>query len=292
MSFHDKKNLLVLSIAILAVSLASLCHSSELQPISSGTIVSSVVNPHLEQRDSQLQYVRTPSNRVEGAIIHAYQSTTISAEVSGILERFNVEEGDRVSEGQVIAEISARRYQVIAERAKGRVKALESAVKTAKKSCQLKRQMLSGGASTEQEVLNAEAALEAREGEFVEAKHLLKLAQMDLESCKIRAPFHGFVDQKFKNQFEAVEKSEKLFDLIDASQVFAVAHVPDDLPAFLEKGRKLYFVDNSGLEFRGTVRKLGVKIDPKSRTRKVFVLIPNDESQLRVGLSGSLKFAE
>jgi RND family efflux transporter MFP subunit len=286
------KTSLIVSIAILSASVASLGQASESQPISSGTIVSSVVNPHLEQRDSQLQYVRTLSNRVEGAIIHAYQSTTISAEVSGILERFNVEEGDRVSEGQVIAEISARRYQVIAERAKGRVKALESAAKTAKKSCLLKRQMLSGGASTEQEVLNAEAALEAREGELVEAKHLLKLAQIDLDSCKIRAPFHGFVDQKFKNQFEAVDKSEKLFDLVDASQVFAVAHVPDDLLAFLEKGRKLYFVDNSGLEFQGTVKKLGVKIDPKSRTRKVFVLIPNDESRLRVGLSGSLKLAE
>ncbi|MDQ1238619.1 MAG: rane fusion protein multidrug efflux system, partial [Thermodesulfobacteriota bacterium] len=114
----------------------------------------------------------------------------------------------------------------------------------------------------------------------------------DLDSCKIRAPCHGCVDQKIKNQFEAVEKSEKLFDLIDSSQLFAVAHVPDNLLAFLEKGRKLSFVDNSGLEFRGTVRKLGAKIDPKSRTRKVFVLIPNDESRLRVGLSGSLKLAE
>jgi len=284
--------LLTITIAVLTAAWPPLCLPSETPPMGSGQVVSAFIKSLPEQSAFQGQHARSSAKKVDGAILHAYQSTTISAEVSGILEKFNVEEGDRVSEGQVVAEISSRRYQVIAERARARVKALESAVKTAKKHCQLKKQMLSGGASTEQELLNAEAALEARDGELVEARHLLKLAQIDLDACKIRSPFHGLVDHKHKNQFEAVEKSEKLFDLVDVSQVYAVAHVPDEILAVLEKGRRLSFVDHQGSEFGGVVGKLGVKIDPRSGTRKVFVLIPNNEAQLRVGMSGSLKIAE
>ncbi len=229
---------------------------------------------------------------VDGAILYPVRSAIVSSEVSGVLEKFHAEEGDRVSKGQVIAEISRRRFVVNVERALMRVKSLELAVKTAQKNCDLKRKILSEGAGTEQELLNADAALEAREAELAEARHLLKLAHIDLDGCKIKAPFDGFIEQIFKSCFETVEKSEKLFEIVDASSVYAVANAPADKRELFDKGRRLLFVDPSGNTFAGVVHKHGMKIDPKSNTRKVYVLIPNDKSLLQIGLSGQLRLAK
>ncbi len=89
-----------------------------------------------------------------------------------------------------------------------------------------------------------------------------------------------------------MEKSEKLFEIVDASSVYAVANAPASMPEFFDKGRRVLFVDSSGNAFAGAVQKHGMKIDPKSNTRKVYVLIPNDESRLQIGLSGQLRLAK
>ena len=229
---------------------------------------------------------------VDGAVLHPIRSAIISAEISGVLEKFHVSEGEKVSAGQIVVEISPRRYLVNTSRARTRVKSLEAAVKTAKKNYEAKRKILAEGAGTEQEVLNADAALEAREAELAEARHLLKLALIDLDSCKIKAPFAGFIEQRFKSCFEAVDKSDKLFEIVDASSVYAVANVPATLLHFFEHGRRCLFTNASGKTFLGSVEKCGVKIDPKSNTRKVFVLIPNDEASLHIGMTGQLRLAQ
>lgn len=233
-----------------------------------------------------------PQSCVDGAVLQPIRSATISAEISGVLDKFHAAEGDRVTAGQVVAEISPRRYVVNATRARMRVKSLETAVKTARKNCEAKGKILAEGAGTEQEVLNADAALEGREAELSEARQLLKLALIDLDACKIKAPFDGFIEQRFKSCFEAVEKSDKLFEIVDASSVYAVANVPAAIQHFFEQERRCLFVIASGKTFIGSVQKCGVKIDPKSNTRKVFVLIPNDEAALQIGMTGELRLAK
>ena len=285
--------LLVLLMALLAPASTALAASQDAPEESSPSLrvqrntalLQPPLEPSVERQPPEASYV-------EGAILQPVRSAVVSSEVSGLLEKFHAEEGDRVSKGQVIAEISRRRFAANADRARTRVKSLEMAVKTAKRNCELKRKILSEGAGTEQELLNADAALEAREAELAEARYQLRLALIDLDGCTIKAPFDGFIEQRFKSCFETVEKSEKLFEIVDASSVYAVANAPASMPEFFDKGRRVLFTDASGNTFAGVVHKHGMKIDPKSNTRKVFVLIPNDGSVLQIGVSGQLRLAK
>ncbi len=290
--WNNKLKYILLVLAFTAVAASSF--GKDLDNIDNSTLVSSRSSTSLESLCPQSPvegHSKWPAF-VEGAVLHPIRSAVISAEISGVLEKFHVSEGDKVAAGQVVAEISPRRYLVNANRARMRVKSLETAVKTAQKNCDAKRKIFAEGAGTEQEVINADAALEARQAELSEARQLLKLAQIDLDSCKIKAPFDGFIEQRFKSCFEAVEKSDKLFEIVDISSVYAVANVPAEIQNFFQYGRRCVFVTTSGKTFTGSVQKWGVKIDPKSSTRKIFVLIPNDTADLQIGMTGQLRLAQ
>ncbi|MEI8181847.1 MAG: efflux RND transporter periplasmic adaptor subunit [Desulfomonile sp.] len=235
--------------------------------------------------------MRTPlptSKIVEGAILHPYRSATVATEVSGVIEKFCYEEGDLVPEGHIVVEMSKNRFAANAERAQNRIKSLEIALKSLKRAAKMKQRVLAKGATTQQDFLTAEASVEVKEAELLEAKQLLGLAQMDLKACGVRAPFTGHIDQRHKHVHEAVERLEKLFDIVDVTQLYAVAHVPESALPLFEKGRRAVFVHSSRGEFEGVVSKLGKRIDPKSKTRKVYVLIPNSQAALEMGMSGSL----
>jgi RND family efflux transporter MFP subunit len=226
---------------------------------------------------------------VDAAIIQPYRAATIGTEVAGIIEAFNFEEGDLVKEGQVIAEISKKRYTANMERARDRVKSIELNLKRAKRESQIKDQLLAKGATTTQEALRAKAQVEIAESEIQEARQALKLAQLDLKSCEVRAPFTGYINVRHKHEHEPVERLQPLFELVDSQKVYAVANVPEAALGLFAKGRQAFFSDRSGKRYRGSVSKATKMIDPKSKTRKVFVLIANDKNELELGTSGALQ---
>ncbi len=164
---------------------------------------------------------------VDAAIIQPYRSATIGTEVAGIIEAFNFEEGDLVKQGQVVAEISKKRYTANMEKSRDRVKSLDLALKRARREVQVKEQLLAKGATTTQELLKAKAQAEITESEIDEARQILKLTQLDLKSCEVRAPFTGYINVRHRHEHEPVERLQPLFDLVDSEKVYAVANVPE-----------------------------------------------------------------
>jgi RND family efflux transporter MFP subunit len=226
---------------------------------------------------------------VDAAIIQPFRSATIGSEVSGIIEAFHFEEGQLVKEGQVVVEISKKRYTANAERARDRVKSLGLAMKRAKREASMKDELLAKGATTQQEVLKARAGAEISEAEIAEARQMLKLAELDLKSCEVRAPFTGYINIRHKQEHEPVERLQALFDLVDNDKVYAVANVPESSLAIFRTGKPAFFSSVEGKKFRGMISKATKSIDPKSKTKKVYLLIPNASGELEIGVSGSLE---
>jgi cobalt-zinc-cadmium efflux system membrane fusion protein len=89
-----------------------------------------------------------------------------------------------------------------------------------------------------------------------------------------------------------VERLEKVFALVDSSRVYAVAKIPEILISEFQKGTQAEFVLRPDASFAGVVDKVGKLIDPTSRTKKVYLLIDNADSQLEVGMTGTLKLVK
>ncbi len=225
---------------------------------------------------------------MDAAIIQPYRIAEVGTEVGGIIESFGYEEGDFVKRGDVVVEISRSRHELVYERAKSRLAALKKALKRARTDTEIKDKLFKRGAITKLESLDARALLETAEAQVAEAEQALKLAGLDVKSCTVQAPFSGHVTVRHKHPFEPVARLDKLFEIVDVSKVYAVANIPESLVPYLKKGTKAVFEHASGLKLSGVVHKTGKRMDPKSKTKKIFVLIDNPNGELEMGMSGSI----
>ncbi len=225
------------------------------------------------------------------AIIHPCRSASVGAEVGGVIEAIRFNEGDLVQKDQVVAEISKRRYQVLADKAGDALKATELAHKRAVQDVAIRTELLSNNAVTRQEVLKAETEADIAAARVEEARKVLTLAQLNLEDCRLKAPFTGYLAVRYKQPFETVQRLDKVFALVDTSRVHAVAGIPGALAARIEKGTPAVFEDGSGRAFEGKVDKVATLTDPKTGTIRVYVLIDNPKGEVRVGTSGTMKLS-
>ena len=220
--------------------------------------------------------------------IRPHHSADMASEVSGVIEAIHFQEGDLIQHGQVVVEISTKRYTLLAEKAQEAVRGLVLALERAQQNVKLHQELLSQDATTQQDVLKAETERDVTQTRLKETRKDLELAQLNLEWCRVKAPFTGYFGDKYKEQFESVERLEKIFSIVDSGKVYALANVAEKLVPKFKKGTSAAFVDSSGKSHTGIVEKVGKLIDPKSKTRKVWVLIDNSKGSLEVGMTGTL----
>jgi RND family efflux transporter MFP subunit len=275
---------------LLTFSYASLLGAQSPDPLNkpastASTIASPAASPPSEPEND----ITKSGNGVETAVIHPFRSANVSSEVLGVIQEILFEEGDPVSEGDVVARLKTDRYATILKKVTEKQKGLGLSLALSEEELNLKEQVLSFDAASRQDVLRIRQEVEVKRQQVKEVTEELKLAGMDLDSCAIKSPFAGYIAVRYKQPFESVDRGEKLFAVVDTAKVYAVANVPEALLPVFRKGAEVEFTHASGKKYQGTVDRLGKLIDPKSRTTKVYVLIENPEGELEVGTTGSLK---
>lgn len=225
---------------------------------------------------------------IEATIINPFRSANVGTEVGGIIQAFHFEEGQLIKKGQPVAEISPKRYKILYDKAVEVVKGMEFAHKRALQDLKLKKELLASDAITRQEVLKAATEVDIAVTRLRESQREQELAELNLSDCVIKAPFTGYLAVRYKQPFEPIERLEKLFALVDSAKVYAVANIAEDLLGKFTMGTVATFEDATGRKFTGTVKKIGKLIDPKSKTKRVYVLIDNAGAQLEIGMTGSL----
>jgi RND family efflux transporter MFP subunit len=229
---------------------------------------------------------------IEAVVVNPYRSANVGSQVGGIVQHFYFEEGDLIEGGQVVVEVDPKRYQIMVRRADERLKSLEVASRRAKEEAQLKEELFGLNGTTRQEVIKAKSEAEIAIYRVAEARADLDLAAFELDACKIKAPFTGYLAAKHKQPDETVDRNEKVFAIVDSSRVHAVANVPENILSIFRKGTRAVFVYGADKKFDGTVDRIGKLIDPKSRTKRVYLLIDNSRNELEVGMTGSLQLVK
>jgi RND family efflux transporter MFP subunit len=225
---------------------------------------------------------------VEATIITPFRSADVGSQVAGIVESVCFEEGDRIEEGQLVLAISKDRYLLAAKKAEQRVRSLEVDQDFAKKEAEIARELFREQSASRQELLRAEKSLESFTFQLEEARIELQRARRDLDDCQVKAPFNGYMAKRFLQPYEAVKSLDKLFSIVDSEKVYAVAHVPQEMLDQFKKGARAKFLHPSGKQFDGVVERAGKLIDPKTRAKKVYLLIDNPHTSLEIGMTGAL----
>jgi len=207
-----------------------------------------------------------------------------------------VEEGDRVSAGQVLAELETttldaqvRQAEAALDRAAALIRQQQALSVEARTSHQRLEQLGGIGAASAQQVDQqraqarvTQAALAAARAEQAQARAQLADARAQRQKATLRAPVAGVVSERHA-RVGALSGSEPLFRLIRDNRLELDGEVTESALRALQVGTRVA-VQVAGLAtpVEGQVRLLAAKVDPASRRGRVRITLAA-EPELRAG---------
>lgn len=202
----------------------------------------------------------------------ARESVDITAEVAGRITRIGFEEGELVSEGDVLFELDSAREESELREA---VAQLEDARVKHRRAVALRED----GSVSQAQVDELAALLEGAEARVA-------VARTRLRERRLLAPFDGRTGLREVSLGAFVDPGTRLTTLDDLAVVRVDFSVPERflgqlLPGQTVDARNVGFADQI---FQGAVRRIGTRIDPVTRTVRVQSEFDNDDGRLRPGM--------
>ncbi len=212
--------------------------------------------------------------------------------VGGNVIKINVELGDYVKKGQVLAVI---RSGEVAAYERDRLDAYGD-VAVAEKNLQVAKDLFKGKLSSEKDVIAAQRELERQQAELARINEVFSIYNLKKGSLyNITASINGFIVQKDININEQIraDKSDVLFSIAEINEVWAMANVNEsDIPrvqvGFDASVSTLSYPDEV---YKGKIDKIFTEIDPDTKAMKVRVRIPNANYKLKPEMNATVNVA-
>ncbi len=218
----------------------------------------------------------------------ARQAGVVAARINGPVEAFEVEVGDRVEAGQVIATLDAAALVARRDLYAGKVNEAKAELAIKKAELALARQnykrheKLKKSAAfsqarfddAKQNVAIARAEAGQAETAIAAAKADLSLAKINLYDAQVRAPYPGVVTERLTEAGAYVQIGAPVIRMIGDRNLEVEAEVPFQHLAGIEPGVEMRLWLDDGTEHSAVVRALLPSENPLTRTR-VVRFIPN-----------------
>ena len=206
------------------------------------------------------------------AIIEPWEDLLVMAEVSGKVITLNVEEGQTVEKGTVLAVIDQRDYK--------------AALKSAKASSTLARQTLERTEKLYRKGSAAKSSLDMAVAQVEIAYAALKSAELRLERTEIKAPISGIVNRLDAKQGLLLGNNDPVAEIISIDQVKVSVGIPEaDVSEvrFLENF-KVTVGSLKDSEFTGTRNFLSKKPGTLAHLYDLELEVSNPEGVLLPGM--------
>lgn len=255
------RNCLVLSIVLVALAALAGCYNRVEGKAPDTTAPVAVTKPQEEVR------LPVQIDSPKRASISAYFETTarVTAEnrvdvVSkgmGQCLSIQVEEGDTVKEGQVLAELDKQELDA-------RLRQSRVSVEQQKASFEIAEQSLEQGIGAKAERDNARFAYE-------QAKASLELLQVQIKNQTVNAPISGIVTRRNIQQGTTVSTGVPAFSIVDPGSFILPISVPEKELKRLQVGQEAKVAIDSmpSKDFTARVRRINPNVDPMNGTVKV-----------------------
>jgi membrane fusion protein (multidrug efflux system) len=218
--------------------------------------------------------------RLPATVSPLYQ-TTLYAKVSGYLQSVNVDKGDSVKAGQVLAVIDDPEL-------KDRYNQAQSEYAIKKVTYERLRNVWK-----ENPDVIAKQDVDVAEAGYLGAKHAMEQTASMLDYTKVRAPYNGVVTARFVDPGALVQAATSsatqavpLFTVMDTSTLRFYISVPQEDAAFVKPGTLAVIAvrDLGGKSLNAPVTRSTQVLDPTTRTMLVEIDVPNQGNQFAPGM--------
>lgn len=201
----------------------------------------------------------------------ALQSLTLTADVSGIVEKIAIRPGETAAEGAILVQLEKREQEI--------------AVARARADFNIARTNAARFAGLVDDEAASALEYESAQNELSATTAALKQAEYNLDRRAIRAPFAGIVGLTSLDIGDYVTAGATVTTIDDISSLIVDFRIPESASAFVSEGLEVKAIAQAsgGRSVTGHIRAVDSRVDPATRTRHVEAALPNDDSALIPG---------
>jgi RND family efflux transporter MFP subunit len=232
--------------------------------------------------------------------LEAWTKINITPETGGKIARIYVQEGDRVAQGQVLAELETASIRLQLKQAQAGVAVAEASYADALRNKERMDRLIKEQAVSEQQREKVQLAYDGAAAQLEQARAGLNLAQHALDVSIMTAPFAGVVASKNAEVGDVINPmmggfgggAGGVLTLMDFSRIKIVVAVSSQDIGRIRKGQAalLRVPGVPGRDFAGVVRIVNLTADPLSKKFGIEAVFDNPEGLLRPGTFGDIVF--
>lgn len=206
------------------------------------------------------------------ANLRAREEVDVLPKQQGVVARILAEEGDRVSAGDVLAEMDDEEWRLEARRVEAQARAAREAVER--------------GRALQEQGLLSDQEVESLESDASVAQSDVALAELRVRNARITAPVDGVVTHRHIERGQLLSTAEPAFTVVDDRTLEARVGIPERQAGRVSPGQsvRVRADEGGGDPARGEVVRVRPVVDVESGTVQVTVqLDPSSSADLRPG---------
>jgi membrane fusion protein (multidrug efflux system) len=210
----------------------------------------------------------------------------VAADVSGKIVATYVERGQPVKKGQILAIVDSRVAAFAATAAAAQSKVAQEQLDEARRDCERVKHLFDTGAISQADFDRQTSACTSQQWSAAAAEAQQQSAVKLAGDSNIRAPFDGFIGERYVNLGQYVQPSTRVASVYDPDPLRLELTVPEVNVAAIAPGMAVHFTVTAFGEqvFTGNVKYISPNVRETSRDLVVEAVVPNSDFKLKPGM--------
>ncbi|MGQ8366689.1 efflux RND transporter periplasmic adaptor subunit [Glaciecola sp. 1036] len=235
------------------------------------------------------------ATRTLSGVLQPVDQSVLSFEIPGVIDKVNVNLGDKFNQGDVLASIEDKVMRLSVQQSEGQLSEAKARLTEAELDFNRKKQLVASGAVSKAEVDVAEARFQSLVDQVNIARTQVSIAKEDLADTQLIAPFSGSVAQRHVEPSQQVSPSTAILTIQGSDALEVAIYVPESLITKIHPGDQVSVHIVNDIQSKSLTGEVFEQGSQAQRANAFPVTIKLDETEdlqgIQPGMSAEVTFS-